>query len=467
MKVHPILTHFIGLLSFTTVNLYSATLISPYAEELKISSCEQTINEISDYTKFTEKPKTWKYGLYNQVCSGVNIHFVRGHEADLDMIAAAGLKFIRMDFVWHHIEESRGVFDWSAYDELTANLKKRGLSAIYILDYSNPLYEEEVESKDPITGEIQRGTAAPRKPETIAAFAHWAASAAEHFKESNIIWEIWNEPNITFWKPEPDVTKYNALAAAACKAIKSVDPNSFIIGPATSQIPLAFIESFLSSGIIEYLDGVSIHPYREYSKSPETAIDDYRKVSALIAKYAPARKKDIPIISSEWGYSSATKGLSEDTQAEYIVRMQLINMMYGIPLSIWYDWKNDGTEPGNFEHNCGTVTYDLKPKPAYTSVKTMNTQLNGFTFVKRFDVKDANDYLLLFRNGNGRYKITAWTSDSAHSYEIENKIPKVTECIITDGKGSPLRTKTDKNKLVIEMEELPQYILLPVGFTPR
>ena len=29
---------------------------------------------------------------------GVNIHFVTGHEKDLDLIAAAGFKFVRMDF---------------------------------------------------------------------------------------------------------------------------------------------------------------------------------------------------------------------------------------------------------------------------------------------------------------------------------------------------------------------------------
>ena len=52
--------------------------------------------------------------------AGVNIHFVRGHEKDLDMIAAAGFKFIRMDFGWEGIERQKGAYDWSAYDELTA-----------------------------------------------------------------------------------------------------------------------------------------------------------------------------------------------------------------------------------------------------------------------------------------------------------------------------------------------------------
>jgi polysaccharide biosynthesis protein PslG len=402
-----------------------------------------------------------KFGVPGRVCAGVNIHFAKGHEQDLDMIAAAGFKFIRMDFVWQEIEHSRGIYDWSAYDELTENLNMRGLRAIYILDYSNSLYEPEVESKDPITGGKQNGIAAPCHPESIAAFAQWAAAAAEHFKESNVVWEIWNEPNITFWMPAPDVAQYNVLALATCKAIRSFVPGAVIIGPATSQIPLPFIESFLASGILEYLDGVSVHPYREYSKSPETAMADYRKVSDLIARYAPAGKAEIPLISSEWGYASATKGISTKNQAEFIVRMQLTNVMYGIPVSIWYDWKNDGTEPGNFEHNCGTVTFDLKPKPAYDAVKIMNAELNGFTFLHRIDTGNENDYLLLFKDSINQYKIAAWTTDSPHYVTIDNTIQNIKGVIIRDGRGNSMKTKSEKGSLVLNLMELPQYISIP------
>src|SRR3954447_22524486 len=75
---------------------------------------------------------------------GVNIHFVTGNERDLDLIAAAGFKFIRMDFGWASIEKKNGVYDWSGYDELLAHLDERRLRALFILDYSNPLYEEMV-----------------------------------------------------------------------------------------------------------------------------------------------------------------------------------------------------------------------------------------------------------------------------------------------------------------------------------
>ena len=57
---------------------------------------------------------------------GVNIHFVTGHQQDLDMIAGAGFKFVRMDFHWSAIEPSKGEYDWSGYEELVATWRNAG-----------------------------------------------------------------------------------------------------------------------------------------------------------------------------------------------------------------------------------------------------------------------------------------------------------------------------------------------------
>src|SRR5213080_386325 len=70
---------------------------------------------------------------------GVNIHFVTGNERDLDLIAAAGFKFIRMDFGWATIERKKGQYNWAEYEQLLAHLDERGIRALFILDYSNPL----------------------------------------------------------------------------------------------------------------------------------------------------------------------------------------------------------------------------------------------------------------------------------------------------------------------------------------
>ena len=57
--------------------------------------------------------------------------------------------------------------------------------------------------------------------------------------------------------------------------------------------------------------------------------------------------KTLPIVSSEWGYSTGTVGTAytpvatAQLQGDYLARMMLVNLSQGIPLSIWYDWKND------------------------------------------------------------------------------------------------------------------------------
>lgn len=315
---------------------------------------------------------------------GVNIHFVTSHENELDMIAAAGFKFVRMDFEWPDTEPKRGEYDWSEYDELTDNLSKRGLRAYFILVDSNPLYEKPATYKDPITGKEEHGPASPQHPESVVAFARWAAAAARHFRGRHIVWEIWNEPNLTFWKPKPDVDQYTAVALAVSKAVREADPQATIVAPATSEFPWEFLEKFLRSGVLEYLDGISVHPYRQ--AAPETAAEDYQRLRELIDRCAPGNpKKRIPIISGEWGYSSNVRGVTLETQAEFIARQQLSNLLAGVPISIWYDWRNDGEDPNNGEHNFGVVAHDLKAKPAYVSIQTLTRELSGYRIVSRHD----------------------------------------------------------------------------------
>lgn len=350
---------------------------------------------------------------------GVNIHFNRGHEKDLDLIAAAGIRVVRMDLGWAGIERQKGEYDWSAYDELTTHLEQRGLRALYILDYSNPLYEETVVTRDPLTGREQRDTASPQRPESVAAFARWAAAAAERYRGRRVIWEIWNEPNIFFWKPKPDVRQYNALALATCRAVRAVDPRATIVGPATSEIPLQFLEEHFACGILEHLDAVSVHPYRNYARPPETAAEEYAKLRELIARYAPPAKKHLPILSGEWGYASHTRGVSLQTQAAFAARQQLANLLAGVPVSIWYDWKNDGPDPAEREHNFGLVNADRSPKPAYLALKTLTSELAGYRLERRLDLGAEPDYALLFSRRGQPDKLVVWTTGEPHAAALE------------------------------------------------
>jgi hypothetical protein len=370
---------------------------------------------------------------------GVNIHFVTGHKQDLDLIAAAGFKFVRMDFQWEAIETSKGAYDWSAYDELLGNLESRGLRALLILDYSHHLYEQKVTSPHPLTGKQHETIASPQHPDSVEAFARWAAASAKHYRGRHVLWEIWNEPNGHFWSPKPDVGQYTALVLAASKTIRQADPQATIVAPATSGFPWEFLESFVKSGALEFLDGVTVHPYRDHSKPPETAGSDYERLRQLIERYAPEAKKGrIPILCGEWGYSSHQDGVSLETQATFAARQQLSNLLKGVPLSVWYDWKNDGDDPKENEHNFGTVWPDLKPKPAYLAIQTLIRELSGYRVAHLLTLPSEKDFALVCTNGTGQAKLAAWTMAEPHSTTISNDLNNLS--------------------IVLQLGPLPQYV---------
>jgi hypothetical protein len=209
---------------------------------------------------------------------------------------------------------------------------------------------------------------------------------------------------------------------------------------------------------LEYLDAVSVHPYRPPSRSPETAANEYKRLRALIYKYAPAEKKEMPILSGEWGYSSNTKGVSQEQQANFIARQQLSNLYSGVPLSIWYDWKNDGNDPGENEHNFGTVTSDLTPKPAYLSIQTLTHELAGFRLNHRWDMGSTNDFFLIFNNDHQQTKIAAWTTGQPHEVDLSFKETPSNEFTFLNGSGEKGTVNVENGHAQIRLDGSPKYI---------
>jgi len=374
---------------------------------------------------------------------GVNIHFT-GLQKDLTMIAEAGFKFVRMDLAWSRVEKTKGVYDFkgTGYDPLTLGCEQLGIRVLYILDYSNELYESDRSVR----------TDAGRK-----AFADFAEAAANRYKDKGILWEVWNEANIKqFWTPQPSMDDYCKLVEAVAPRIRKADPSGQVVAGATSQIPLEWFEACFKNGLLNWIDVLSIHPYR--SQPPETVMQDYARLRELVARYAPAGKK-IPIISGEWGYSNINwdkNELTEQEQADYLVRMFLINAYQGIPVSIWYDWKNDGTDLKEREHNFGTVYNDMNPKAAYLAVKVLSSTLAGYSIKERLDLGDENDFAFRLTNGN-REAVVFWTSVSCHNVTLPIDPTKVMLVGIYGGK---VVINFKSKRLKIRAVQSPQYLLI-------
>jgi hypothetical protein len=395
---------------------------------------------------------------------GVNIHFTQAEPGELEMLAASGAQRARTDFSWADTEKQPGQYDFSAYEQLADALAAQGVRPWFILDYENPLYET---------------TRAVMTDAGRAAFANWAAAAAKDFRGRNVIWEIWNEPNNAhFWQPQPDPHAYTALALAATRAIQAADPDAVVVGPAAALVDSNFLRVCGEAGLFSLWKAVTVHPYRR--DEPETAAADFQQARALVRRYTPAGQLPPVLLAGEWGYSTAWPEIDEDLQAAYVARMELADLAEGVPLTIWYDWRDDGTDLRDPEQNFGLVrqayhegaTPVFYPKPAYEAAAALARELRFYRLNKALTQDAGHAHLLLFERRPGApeelppFKLAVWTTHPDGHETVAIPIGPG-RFLRVDGRGRVMMdAATTQPSLEMQVTSLPQY-LTPTEVSPR
>lgn len=344
---------------------------------------------------------------------GVNIHFTGAPTKDLDLIKNAGFNMARTDLKWDVVERTKGQYNWTEYDQLVNGLLSRGITPYLILDYNNPIYG--AGAMDGIRGSTQ-----------IQGFTNFAKAAAAHYKGKKIIFEIWNEPNLgsIFWRPTENVTDYMNLVKSVSPAMKAADPNCVVVAPGVAFIANTFdyLKQCLQQGLLNYVDGLSVHPYK--NENPEDGTVDYlyTELRNILGQYG---KRDFPILGGEFGFSTTWSNVRNETnQAQFLVRQLIMHDYYNVPVSIVYDFRNDGTDPNNAEHNFGILRNDYSQKPAYTAIKAMRSALAGYTYSKKLS-SGSSDYIYEYTNSSGKMA-AAWTTGGSHSATIYGKTVTLT-----------------------------------------
>jgi hypothetical protein len=322
---------------------------------------------------------------------GVNIHFTEPAPGEMDLLRASGVDYVRTDFNWDATEKATGKYDFDAYDRLLALLKNGNIRPVFVLDYGNKLYD----------------SGAPKSVAAQDAYAAWAGAAISHFKGEEIVWEIWNEPNIDQkWRPRADAYSYGSLAVKAARIMRSADPNCRIIAPGTSRIDEKYLRKALTTELLGLIDGVSVHPYR--ASGPETVMKDYERVRSIIRTKAPAGHENLPVVCSEWGYSTArSTDVNEDRQAMYLSKLLILSACVGSPLTIYYDWRESGTDPKNIDQHFGIVKSNLLPKVSYDAIRLCTKAFKGCTYFKRMVKKDPLDWIIV-GIGEGKMVRAMW-----------------------------------------------------------
>lgn len=405
----------------------------------------------------TELPvKVIPFGL------GFNIH-IMSSDKDMDSIKASGVKFIRADFNWEKIERVTGNYDFAPYDLLLNDLTKRGIRALFILDYRNKLYS------NPETTDEGR-----------EAYARFASASVKHFKGRNVIWEIWNEPNVHFWKGKGKLNsaefadQYVALVKRSVPAMRAADPDCYILGGSVSCLwrdSFRWIDEAFGQGLLQTgINALSVHPYG-YPR-PELCMEGgipgeegYTLLRAKMEKAgAPA---GFPVVNSEVGYSTEDKGVlaerAEEQRAMLFVRTYLVDQMCNIQMTIWYNWDDNDAATHKVRSN------STEPLPIYIACKNMTTELAGYHYTERLKISAPQNYIAVFENESGSVKLVVWTTpikreetqDKAVAHEVTVPTKKFVGLPeVRDLYGNSVPVKAGEDAITITLTASPQYISL-------
>lgn len=394
---------------------------------------------------------------------------LKGHNFDLatiDTVRESGFTIVRRGIYWNAVEKEKGVYDFSDFDEQFNHAKKHGMRVVACLFSGNKLYEDNGK------GGIQ--TQAGRE-----GFAAFAAAAAKHYKDHNLLWEIWNEPNVrTFWRKDgmhnsdEFAQEYTDLVKAVAPAMLEADPGAFIMAGSVSnywQPSYEWTESCFKKGILQTgIRGWSVHPYGV--RTPEEFAIGHQKTRDLLKQYGAP---DMPMLNTERGFaiqkpqgqleqegwSGGELGRLREYQAAQYVRQFMVDQLHGVVFTVWYEW--DGDEFGLVARGQGDEI-----RPALAAARFMASRLDGYRLERRIDTGHPLDYLLEWIDGSGNRQLIAWTAPPPGGSPDEARPHDV--IIATTGSGqfelADLYGKTTTiDQLKLTLSGSPQYVALPKG----
>jgi len=268
--------------------------------------------------------------------------------------------------------------------------------------------------------------------------------------------EVWNEPNISFWAGKPKQATYFHLYDIAARALKSVSPRLRVGGPATAQV--AWVGVFIKHCADGHapVDFVSTHVYGNdtaedvFGTHQEIARRDMvvLAVKRVHDEVRSSPMPNLPIIFSEYNasYSNIRDVLDSSFMGPWLA--ETISRCDGLVhlLSYWAFsdvFEEEGVARTPFYGGFGLVATGHIPKAVF----------NDFALLHRLGTARIDDHsgpVIVTRRADGSLAIALWnyappgTDGSARTYTLSfsgfSSAPHAIIWTVDKHHGSPLAT---------------------------
>lgn len=398
------------------------------------------------------------------ICSHTERCVDADQEREVQAAAALGATVLRIGAAWDSVEPKPETWHWETQDRLVELAARHGIETQPILGYgpahavSPELRAEQAEAYKAHQPDAWKITLFG--PPEEAPWRRYVAAMAARYKGKIRFYEVWNEPDLGFWRGSTE--QYLHLLRTASEELRRVDPAAKLMTGGFATVlehhGRARNPDLQERVLSEASDAFDIHAFHQHGtfEEFESAVD------GELRRLRDRMRSPRPLYFNETAIWSAFIG--EREQAVTLVKKMVFAMARGAMGYTWYDLRNDGGNPRDMEHGYGLLTQDFQPKMACAAYLELVRRLQGAAFRGELDM-GAGCRAFAFATPRGRV-LVHWKEDASAASQ-----PVLLQCgpepvRAVDPMGAVREVPVVEGRVLAQASGDPCYLVFPQADVP-
>lgn len=342
----------------------------------------------------------------NRQGSNAGFFGVCGHNDPtyVPVMAYGGCTGWRADFDYFRFAKEDGTFDFTEGDRLLEALETHQIAPLAI-----------VGGRGDIQPGLEQGDMESEKK-----YLNYLNHLVDHFGTRINRWDLWNEPQYS-WTGDPIL--FARLQTKAGKLLRQRNPSAEIVfngHPFEEELAGYTITQLDSiSGKLPF-DTIGIHPYNR-PKGPDD--NDFLRHMKNIGQKLAVRKQNLRLQVTELGWPASTDrwGVSELTQASFLVRAMIYSLAAGV--TRFYPYMTfSGPNISDGEHNYGFFNWGGTARPSFAAYATTAHLLGNSRFVRMLDLPPSLAGAIFERENES--VLVLWAKHNSTELILKNRMPQ-------------------------------------------
>jgi len=306
------------------------------------------------------------------------------------IVRTAGIPWVRERISWGQVAPDKQQLDWKHYQYVADVLAQQGVH-VYQIWHDSPAWSHP-------------DNPSAHCPDDLRTVYRFGREAASHFAAQIQAWEVWNEPDIDFWRHLSD--RYAGLLKAAYLGLKDGNPNAPVLQGSLCVGVGAFARHLFENGIGEYFDIFNWHIYDLPSNYPRT-LQAYRQLLAehgLDDRLAWLTEAGIGLPGTEGANKRILSEENQRRQYQFVPVSAVMSLAAGNDKHFFFvlpDYLENGIQ-------FGALRPDMSPYPSLVALSACAQLLGVSRYVGEYPtgVEGASAHLFSTPRGN---VLVAWS----------------------------------------------------------